>query len=225
MKRVLGFVGGFIVLSFFACQDTGEDAGNTPYDLAFYKSIGKEIPFDLGMRWLQAYEDRNADGRVQTAVFAIPELQLNTLLQSTPNLTGVAFHYGIDMLGITHIIAIPVDESLSIWSTIPGRVFIDTNTGLAISQSTANAWAQSYKAAYPSDIWFHYFGKNIFDEITSLSFLQSLDVSPAYNDTEQTPELLLIVWDNSVTGVLGRKKNANASVYDASNACPPCSVH
>lgn len=210
----------------FGCQDLREDARNTPLDLSFYKNVGKEIPFELGMRWRAAYERKYALARTQTTGFSIPALQLTTLLQSTPNLTGVAFHYGTDLLGGTHVIAIPVDESLSLWSVIPGRVYTDANSGLSISQSTAQAWAQRYKNAHPSSIWFHYFGKTIFDEITSLSFLQALDVAPAYNDTEQTDELLLIVLDNSLTGILGRSKDGETGrVYDASNACPPCQVN
>jgi hypothetical protein len=223
MKKLFGIVCGFVLLFCFSCHQ--EDARNTPLDLSFYQNVGKEIPFDLGMRWLQAYEARNAEGRTQTASYAIPALQLNTLLSSVPNLTGVAFHYGTDTWGTTHIIAIPIDPALSLWTVIPGRVIVDTNTGLAISQSTAELWTSAYKNNHPGEIWFHYFGKTVFDEITSLSFLNTLDVSPAFNDTEQTPELLLIVWDNSLTGgLLGRRKDDPGRVYDASNACPPCSV-
>jgi hypothetical protein len=224
MKQFFLVVVAFVGLSVTGCQDSKEDSKNTPSDISFYRNVGKEIPFDLGMRWMEAYKKKQlTSGKVASLNFALTATQLNLVLQSVPNLTGVAFHYATDGLGATHILAIPVDESLSLWSTIPGRVYVDTNTGLQLTQATAEQWAQNYKNAHAGEIWFHFFGQNVFQEITSLSFFNSVDIEPAFNDQELTPELLLIVW-NTVLGITGRGKEDSGRVYDASNPCPPCAV-
>jgi hypothetical protein len=192
----------YLALLQFACQDTREDSKNEPFDNTFYKNVGKEIPFEVGMRWLNTYRTKqNIQGRTG-ALYSVSALQFNTMLLSVLDLTGVAYHYGLDAAGTTHIILIPIDGSLSLWSAIPGRIFIDANTGLPISQSTAQAWANNYKSIHPDEIWFHFFGKNIFDEITSLLFFNSMDIEPALND-EGEPQILLIVW-NSTLPLLGR---------------------
>ena len=214
----------YFSLLLLACQDTGEDLKNASADVAFYKTIGEEIPFETGMQWMEFYKDKNSEqGRVALATYTISASRVEQMLQSVSNPAGVAFHYGKDWLGVKHIIAIPVDESLSLWSSIPGRVFVDANTGNVISQSLANTWAQNYKNAHPTGIWFHFFGQDIMDEITAIPFFNSIDIEPAINILNLTPQMLLIVWNEDLN-ILGRTTEDEGRIFDASYPCPPCAV-
>lgn len=233
MRSYIIVITMYFTLLPLACQDTGEDLRNTPSDIVFYKSIGKQIPFETGMRWMEFYKKQNShhegradnQGRTDIAAYtyAIPASQVEVMLQSVSGLTGVAFHYGIDELGTTHIMAIPVDESLRLWSSIPGRIFVDGNTGNEITQSVARAWAQNYQHANPVGVWFHFFGQNIFSEIIAIPYFNTLDIEPAINDLDLTPQLLLIIWnENAIAN--GRTTAEECVVYDASSPCPPCAV-
>ena len=215
----------FLTLVLLGCQD----AKDTPSPLSekdHYKLIGEEIPFETAMAWLDFHEkSRAAQGRTEeVADFGVSKEKIQAVIASTADLTGIAFHYGIDSVGVKHIFLIPVDGSLSVWSTSPGRIIIDANTGNEIDESTASAWANNYKAAHPDELWFHFFGKNIFDDMLALPGFSNMDIEQATNDVALTPELLLIIWEDEALASGGRTELLFAIVYDASNACPPCAV-
>jgi len=222
-KLTVGLV-ACIVMSLLACQDT-KDGRNTPFEYSLYKEVGKQIPLETGKRWIRAYENKNyTSGRLLGPDYAISAGQFNELLGSVSNLVGVAFHYGLDGVGNTHIIAIPIDESLSLWSDIPGRIMVDANSGYVISRAQAQQWAAAFSAANPTGVRYHFFGKYIFDEIKALSFFSELDIEPAINDEDQSPQMLLMVW-NLLGGILGRTESTEGAFSDASNMCPPnCAV-
>jgi hypothetical protein len=115
-----------------------------------------------------------------------------------------------------------VDGSLSLWSAIPGRIFVDANTGMKISQDLAREWTQNYQNAHPGKIWFHFFGQNIFNEMMAIPFFSTLDIQPALNDLDLSHQLLLIIWNTTILG--GRTTREGTIVYDASNPCPPCPI-
>jgi hypothetical protein len=211
--------------AFLSCHEPKEDLKDPQSVKEFYKTIGEEIPFETGMEWIENYKKiRSSSGRTEIlSDYIVSASQMNALLGSTADLTGVAFHYGIDNSGTTHIILIPVDGSLSLWSSIPGRIFVDANSGDPIDQSTAQSWAQNYENANPSEVWFHFFGAYIFDDMTSLPYFDSVDIEQGTNLLGLTPELLLIVWNEDLN-ILGRTAAENCTMYDASNACPPCAV-
>lgn len=225
MNRFIIVTAACVAFSFTGCQDAKEDLNNPLSEKDHYKTIGEEIPFDTGMEWIEYYRKKRYDeGRTQTASpYFVSKPLMETLIESTPDFTGIAFHYGLDDAGATHIILIPVDGSLLLWSAIEGRIFIDANTGSAIAQEVAAQWAGNYKAANPSSVWFHFFGKNIFDDIAMLPFYTGVDIEPAINVLNMTPQLLLVIW-NEEGSLLGRTMEQNAVVYDASNACPPCAA-
>jgi len=229
MKHVLVVTAMYFVLTLLSCQETKEDLKSQLSERIHYKSIGMEIPFETGMEWIEYYKaesrkDNSDQGRLGLFTpYSIPDSQIQSAMESVGDLTGIAFHYGLDDLGRQHILAIPVDETLSLWSPIPGRIFIDANTGEEISQGEAYQWAQRYKSAHPNDIWFHFFGQNIFEEICALPFFNSIEIEPAINILDLTPQLLLIIWNDDLLS-LGRTHHPPALVYDASNACPPCAV-
>ena len=224
MKSPIAFILLFLTVSFLGCQDSREDL-KTNSELDFYKTIGEEIPFQTGIDWIEFYHaQNNINGRTKLLTnYSVSESQLQTLMGSVAELVGVAFHYGTDSWGTKHIILIPVENSLTLWSTIAGRLYVDANTGNQISQSTAQAWATNYKNAHPSGIWFHFFGADIFDEIQALPYFESIDIEPGIDVLNLTPELLLIVWNDAL--LFGRTKDEDGRMFDASNPCPPCSVH
>ena len=215
----------FLTFALLSCQDT-KDTPSPLSEKDHYKLIGEEIPFETAMAWLDFHEkSRAAQGRTEeVANFSVSKEKIQAVIASTADLTGIAFHYGIDSLGAKHIFLIPVDGSLSVWSTSAGRIIIDANTGSEIDESTASAWANNYKAAHPDELWFHFFGKNIFDDMLALPGFANMDIEPATNDVELTPELLLIIWEDDAVASGGRTELLFATVYDASNACPPCAV-
>lgn len=223
MKSLIAFLSLFLAVSFLACQDT-RDGVQTTGKADYYRTVGEQIPFETGIDWIENYRTaNNGESRTGTSSgYSVPASQLKELLASVSDVVGVAFHYGVDESGKTHIILVPVDPSLSLWTSIPGRIYVDANTGTAMSQSLAQTWTTSYENAHPSSIQFHFFGANIFDEIQAIPYFESIDVEQGIDLLNLTPELLLVVWN---TGLLsGRTAGEEATVYDASNPCPPCDV-
>lgn len=214
----------FFALSLLSCQDSKNDLTQASHEISAFKKVGEQIPYETGMRWIDVYKNTsNAEGRLLFPDYSITATRLQQLMQSVSELTGVAFHYGLDENGSQHILIIPVDESLSLWSAIPGRIYVDANTGNEITQDVASAWADNYKAEHSGDIWFHFFGQDIFEEMNTIPYFASLDIQPALNDL-LSPQLLLIIWPDGILPIFGRTAKEDPLVYDASNPCPPCAI-
>lgn len=224
MKKVFAFAALYFALSIISCQDVKENS--PPYDFSFYKNIGTQIPVETGMQWIDAYNERNnSQGKDMSILtpYTISDQQLQALTQSVSNLVGIAFHHATDDDGRHHFIAIPIDETLSVWSSpSQQRLYIDTNTDTQISKAVAQSWANNYIAAHPNDIWFHFFGSNIFDEIFTISYFNTLNVTPALNILNLTPQLLLVIMNEDLLG--GRTTDDEKTIYDASSPCPPCGI-
>jgi hypothetical protein len=231
MKRSIVAMGAFLAVLSIACQDTKEDLKGPLSQTEFHKTIGEEIPFETGMEWIEYYKWREYNknkslypGRIQTfPSYNVSAAELDRSLQSTTALTGVALHHGLDEFGVQHILLLPVDESLTLWSSDAERVILDANTGEQISHEQAYMWAENFKKENPQSVWFHFFGRNVFDDMNAIPYFYSLNIEPAINVLDLTPQLLLVVWnEDSNSG--GRMSSPYATVYDASNACPPCAV-
>lgn len=223
MKTLNTALAMVLVLAITACQETREDPANPLAESERLKTIGEQIPYETGMRWISRYKQVSVkQGRTESAGYQIPISQLDNVLKSVDDLTGVAFHHGVDDGGSRHIMAIPVSSSLSLWPSTQTQVIIDANTGQQISQEEAAVWAENFKTAHPSEIWFHFFGKEVFDEMKAVPNMHTLDLEPGLDDNNM-PQLLLVVWgdDGAATG---RTQDTQTTVYDASNACPPCAV-
>ena len=225
MNRFIVVTGVLITMALLGCQEAKEDVARPLSEKDFYKTIGEEIPFETGMAWIELYrKKRTEQGRSEaTPPYAVSADQLKAVLTSAEELVGVAFHYGIDENGQTHILVIPVDETLTLWPSSPGRIVVDANTGSALTREVASAWASNYKNAYPDETWFHFFGKEVFDQMCALPYFSSMELEPAISALDLTPQLLLIVL-NDDSSSLGRSAEEVGVVYDASNACPPCAV-
>src|SRR5688572_10121147 len=174
MKRSMFVMVMYFGLSLLACQDTKEDIKPNNESL---KAVGEQIPFETGMQWIDFYKEKNHDeqGRLGLSSYSVSDVQVQAMLQSVTDIVGVSFHYGIDHLGTKHIIVIPVDQSLKLWSAIPGRVYVDANSGEQISQDIASAWAARYRNQHPNSVWFHFFGQQIFDEIQAIPYFNSIE--------------------------------------------------
>jgi hypothetical protein len=226
MKNLLVFTVACVAMSLLACQDTKEEPGTaTVHDISAYKKIGTRISYETGTRWMDAYNQKNnIQGRLGITPYALSASQLQTAMQSVSNLVGVAFQHAIDDEGTHHFIVIPIDSSLSVWSSIPGRIYIDANSNTEISRNVARSWAQHYEEENADGIWFHFFGSNIFAEISAISYFSTLDIVPALNDLDLTPQLLLVI-RNEQLNITGRSaEDDEPLVYDASSPCPPCPV-
>jgi hypothetical protein len=224
MKNLFVFATVFFGLSFLGCQDTREENNALP-DASFHKSIGTEIPLETGLRWIDAYNNKQqAGGRVKTTLYTISSSQLGTLTTSLTGLIGVAFHHAIDDAGEHHFIVIPVDLTLSLWNPLFSRPYIDANTNTEIDRSVARQWTNNYKNAHPNGIWFHFFGSLIFQEISLIPYFTNLQIVQAINDQDLSPQLLLIVEDETEDAG-GRLNTSSTKVYDMSSPCPPCPMN
>ncbi len=228
MNRIAFFVILTVALSAFSCQNGKDDLNRPISEKDVYKTIGEKIPYETGMEWIAFYEKDQPDqarlGLIQD--YQLSGNHLNSLLASTTTSVGVAFHYAIDDSGDKHIIAIPVDESLDLGTSASGRILIDGNTDSPIDFEVAKVWAQRYRAAHPNEIWFHFFGKNIFDDMRALPYFDTIDIEPAINILNLKPQLLLVI-SNDLFSSSGRTATDDepGTVYDASNPCPPCAVN
>ena len=224
MKRLTAAVTVCVALLFATCQETKNDLNNPISEKDLYRKVGEEIPFETGMRWLDFHRRASVSGRVDSMSTAnVPSSAITTMLASVENLVGVAFHYAIDDSGKNHILLIPVGESMELWPTMPGHVFIDGNTGLELSQQLAEVWAENFKTVHPTATWYHFFGKEVFDQMQALPYFHSVDIEPATNPEDMSQQLLLIIWNDDQIST-GRTTTMHATVYDASNACPPCAT-
>lgn len=227
MKRL--FVVSAVLLSMVlsGCQDA-KDVAQPLSEKDFYKTIGEEIPMETALRWMELYrKERSAQGRLEeTPLFSVSAAQLKAALTSAEDLVGVAFHHAIDDNGKRHILVIPVDATLTLWTSDTNRMLLDANTDLEIAPDVALAWASKYKAEYPEEKWFHFFGKDVFDQMSALPYFASMNLEPAISELDFTPQLLLLVPDSgSADDSSGRTSSLYLTVYDASNSCPPCAVY
>lgn len=223
MKKLVYFSVALFAISILACQDGKEEAKNIA-DLSFYRNIGKQIPTQTGYRWMDVYRTKlNLAGREKPSGYALSKDNLAEIFSSVDQLVGVAFQHALDEAGEHHILIVPIDETLQIWSH--NKTVIDSNTDGVVSYEDARQWAKNYQTAYPDVIWYHFFGKHVFDEMSTIPFFEYIQIEPAISDVNFTPQVLLIVNDLNSDVSSGRSEWAEAVVYDMSSACPPqCSL-
>lgn len=206
-----------------ACQETKET--NEPVsETTLYSLIGEEIPMGTALEWIAKHDEQLvSSGREYATPYRITAGAMEAMLESVSPVVGVAFHYAIDDAGAQHIVAIPVGENMKLWPASQERILIDANTSSQISAQKARRWAHNYRVANPDAIWYHFFGKRVFDEMRTLSYFQNVDIAQGIHSHELTPEMLLIIWNNRGQAT-GRALNGPGTAYDASNPCPPCLV-
>jgi hypothetical protein len=156
------------------------------------------------------------EGSRDEQTYAVTKQSLETMMQSTSGLIGFTFHHALDHAGKHHILIIPIDNALQLWtSSSSTRIFFDANTNTAIDIEIARNWIDRYTAANPERIRYHFFGADIFREIVQSPEFR---IEEAIND-EQIPQLLLVVPGNIENSGTGRI-NSEDQVYDLSVRCP-----
>jgi hypothetical protein len=196
-----------------------QDAQKTTEPRILDEDVGERIPLDVAERWKALYDESPSEGSDGSAPYGATASQLAAVLRAAPDRLGVALHHGLDDDGKHHVLITAVGRDAESWGS---GVVLDANTDGTVDESTAREWAARYEEANPEQVWYHFFGRSIFDEITSNLSFEYLDVRPAVNELGE-PQLLLMVW-NAEDAVQSRSRDGDPVPYDASSPCPPCGV-
>lgn len=213
MKKVL--ISLAIAVSIAACHE-----GDKVQDSKINPGVGHEIPSSLAYKWIQN-KTGSSNGRDVVYDGKVSAENLELLIKSVYNPIGVAFHYG-DKSGEETITLVPVDMSQRLSYNSP---VIDVSTDEIIDPADAKMWTDKFKSDHPDDIWYHFFGINVINEIISNNNFNYLNVAKAIND-EGKPQMILLVYNNK--NAAGRanddepNEGSEPKTYDASNPCPPC---
>lgn len=181
------------------------------------RDVGKQIPFEQAQGWLKNLQGKTSSNgwEKNDPSFSLDPTKFKQLLTSLPGIVGLVFHYGIDENDVRHVIVIPIDETLSLFSS--PKTIVDANSNTVVQQSVAREWIENYRKKYPDQIRSHFFGVNILNEINSMAGFSNMEMKRALSG-EGIPQLLLFVWREGTGG--GRIKS-DPLVYDYGDPCPP----
>lgn len=220
MKARLLAVGLYVFILMISC-DPSQEINPSDAELDRYKEVGEQIPFSVGMRWMDFFRSQRTGARVSALPMTLSASEVNKHL-SSPETLGFAFHYAYDEFDQLRLLVIPVNHSLNLWSDFTGKEIIDATTGLAVPKDLAKSWAAAYRHVNPNEVYFHFFGTGVFAEMTKLPFFREVEIAFATDDSSLKPQLLLIIWNDETEA--GRSASDAAVVYDASSPCPPCNM-
>jgi hypothetical protein len=212
MKTIFAFI--FVILLAISCHEANESS------MAASKlnaNVGHQILPETAERWIGFYNSKNVNGR-EGITYKISGEQLGKILLGSTNNLGVIFHHAIDDAGVSHILVTSIGEDVALWNS---SVVVDANSNSLIENEVSKRWAKKYEDAHPGEVWYHFFGANMFKEITSNANFNYFDIAGAFNDDNQ-PQLILLVWNNKTDAAGGRTKDEGPIPYDASHPCPPC---
>jgi hypothetical protein len=216
MKKNFAFI--FAALLAISCREANENS------IAAEKldaNVGHQILLETAERWIGFYNSKNVNGR-EGSTYKVSDDQLKKVLQGSTNFLGVIFHHAIDDAGASHILVTSIGEEATLWNS---SVIVDANSNSMIETAAAKRWAKKYEAAHPGEVWYHFFGAKMFNEITSNANFNYFDIAAALNDDNQ-PQLVLLVWNNKSGGTGGRVMDGGVVVaYDFSSPCPPCQLN
>ena len=221
MKNIGTLLSAFALILFGCCQEPDTNFKTKQQNTVLNEDIGEQIPLAVAERWISSYNKRTdiQAGRTKEVQYKLSSANLNTILSSFPQL-GLAFHHAIDEYGKYHILVIAIDKSQKrLWSDQNDRICIDANSNSLVTEDTANSWAQNYKKKNPDGIWYHFFGRHVFNEIKTIPWFKEINIRHAINDSD-VPQLLLVISDNSASARI--KDEESIIVYDRGGTCPPC---
>lgn len=199
-----------------SCQDSDE---KNVISEKLDASVGEKIPYATAVRWLGNLEKQNTEGRANVGAQSVSKQNLDKLLMSQPDLIGLAFHYGIDDAGLQHVLVIPVGQSKKLWTGETQALILDAKSDQIISEETGSIWAERFQQQNKDDIWFHFFGKNIFNQVGKY---ETFSLKQASND-DGVLQLLLFAYQKESAN--GRTADDDTPiVIDMSNPCPPCTI-
>lgn len=212
MKKILLAV---LVISFaFACHDSKDNASQQ-LPKRFDKSVGEQIPLNIAYAWVKNFGGSITTGREQSP-YSFSAAKLSEIL-ATSSGPGVVFHHATDQHAAHHILMFTLTEGGELFQSD----ILDLSTGLIINNATAQQWAKTYADAHTTTPWYHFFGKDIFQEILSNETFEYANVVRAANDEGQEQVLLFVYNTKEISG--GRTDGEDVTVYDVSYPCPPCS--
>jgi hypothetical protein len=192
------------------CDDRADNKNAVAGNEIFTKSVGGPISAELAASWVERKRSHSS-GREEN--FSVSAVQLNALLEKTDDKLGVILHHAEDASGEHHLFVAPVKSDLLSWTN--GSV-LDAVSNEFVDAQTAAALVSDYKTSHPEGPWSHFYGIELFDEITSLTRLTRIDFV-AGEDASGLSQILLYAWRESSNG----KVKQESSVYDQSAVCPP----
>ncbi len=211
MKTIASTILIFMVI--LSCQQPSDEANQPAASSIFTKDVGDQIPASLGLRWIAEHQ-RQLTGARDAQVYKVTQANLEAMMQSTSNLVGFTFHHALDDAGKHHVIIIPMDDLLHIWTSPSQRIVIDANTDTEVSMTTAREWIENYRKARPQAIRYHFFGADVFQEIVQR---EGFEIREAIND-QQIPQLLVVV--QVTTEAADGRVSTEEQMFDITLACP-----
>lgn len=186
---------------------TNSEAANT----IFTKTVGGPISAELAAQWVSRKQSHSS-GREEN--FSVSAEQLQTLLSQTDNKLGVTLHHAESPDGEHHLIVAPVKSDLQSWTNGP---VLDAVSNELVDATLAKSWVTTFKGKNPDGPWSHFYGMDLFDEITTMSGFSRIDFVAGEDEQGQSP-MLIFAWSASPTG--NGKSKEESSVYDRGYVCP-----
>lgn len=195
----------FLFFVIFSCKDSSI----VPSDQVSYfnKNVGSRIPLATAEAWIGRFDRSN--GRTKTDDLVISAEKLKSLLDPIDEKLGVSFHRAITSEGHYRTLLIGVYMNGSL-----GTAY-DLESGNSISENIRIDWCLRYKEQNVKGPWSHFFGIEVFNQITASDGFEKLGVHFGLND-ENVTQLILLAW--STEHSTGRSESATA--YDMSFPCP-----
>jgi hypothetical protein len=201
----------FIVIQ-FACQESNDTSSKQ----SNLRSIGDAIPVDMAERWVEHYARKGGNARIEGQ--RLTRATLQELLANAGDYDGLVFHYGVNNNNQYDVFVIPYAEDNELWSfEYAADASVDNVIGIAAAKDECDRYA----ALHSTSTLYHFFGRDIFDELLSNSTFSRVDIVPGIADDGRA-QLLLYTWAANATN--GKAKEDLLVVYDQSSNCPPYCV-
>lgn len=215
MKKQSVFFAALVSAFAMSCREAADNTSAATELRQQEVAVGQQIPLATAERWISFYKEESSKGRIQDAAYRIDAAMLKQLLDAVTDESGFALHHATDEEGVHHVLITAMGGNHNLWQA----PVADANTGTLLPGSTAMAWAAKYTSTHVGQIRYHFFGMDVFNEISNNTAFNYMDIVPALNDSSE-PQLLMMVWNNKgLEG--GRTKEVPAVVYDVSSPCPP----
>jgi hypothetical protein len=226
MKNIIYGLSLSVLVFLIACSDSSVNvkSENQSSKKAFDRTVGAVIDREVGLKWITRFTTMKISAKDEASYFFVTQSNLQKLLGSSNNVEGLTFHHAIDDSGNYHIIVIPVDSGLRIWtSSLSNRIFIDANSNSIIDLEDARKWIERYQQENPLNAfskYFHFWGTDIFLEIIKS---KDFEVKRAVDDDgKSTMVLLTYPGDNNARA---RSLSSAVTIYDMNRGCPPCAAY
>jgi hypothetical protein len=210
MKNVLSYLA--LVLILINCQEPKENLTENK----FSKNVGQKIPNEVATRWAERYRQSNRSSKIQNT----GSITVNTLVDLTTSLNdynGIVFHHALDNDGQYHTLLIPFTEGSPLWSATQ---VVDSDVDSIIDPTIAKEWAENFIQENQNEVWSHFFGRHVFDEILSRAGFEQIEMVHGRDDLYQVQILLYVTYVVAAQNGRSKGEAVEVEVYDKSNPCP-----